>query len=155
MDSSAHLATARKLLREEPTAVDLRKAASAAYYALFHHVCVEFSTIVLRPESQEFTRAELQAYRYLDHGSAKQRCVDTRDPGRNFPVGVRTFANAFVALQRQRLDADYDPRNLLNDVIVLELIEQAEAAIAAFDAEPEEARRAFAVFVALKPKNRA
>jgi hypothetical protein len=65
------------------------------------------------------------------------------------------FANTFVALQEQRLKADYDPASLLDEAAAFDFVNDAEAAIAAFDAEPAEARRAFVVFIALEPKNRA
>ena len=152
--SAAHFATARKLLRDGPNAVDCRKAVSAAYYGLFHHICAQFSGIVLHPVDQDYARASLQAYRYLDHGSARQRCVDTRDVRRKFPQGIIAFASAFIELQQQRILADYDPVDFVSETFALELIELAEAAMTAFDAEPEEARRAFVIFVALKPKNR-
>ena len=61
------------MLVNEPTDSDLRRAASTAYYSLFHELSLYFGTIALHPDSRSFTRPHLQAYRYLDHGLAKAR----------------------------------------------------------------------------------
>jgi hypothetical protein len=162
IDAAGYIITARKLLRDDPSEVDIRRSTSTAYYALFHHLCWHFSAVVQQPHSGTYVRAWLQAYRYIDHGSAKQRCIEAQRPDRRFPLGVQKFSNTFIDLQQRRAEADYDPWrtdydpfNVITIASILNLISDAEAAIAAFDAEPEEARRAFVVFVALKPKNRA
>ena len=102
--AAAYLATARKLLEGEPAEIDIRRAVSTAYYALFHHICFHFGGIVMQPKTGTYQRAQLQAYRYMEHA--------------------------------------------------LTLIASAEDAIAAFDAGPIEAQRAFVLFLGLRPKNR-
>jgi hypothetical protein len=162
IDAAGYIMTARKLLRDDPTEVDFRRATSTAYYALFHYVCWHFSAIVQQPHSGTYVRAWLQAYRYVDHGSAKQRCVEAQRLERRFPPGIQKFANTFADLHQRRAEADYDPwrtdydpLDVITTASILNLISDAEAAIAAFDSELEEARRAFVIFVALKPKNRS
>jgi hypothetical protein len=148
------IATARKLLANEPSDTDLRRAVSTAYYTLFHHLCASFSAIVLHPAEAEFVRAKRQAYRYVDHGQAKKSCEEVHARGKNFPPGIVAFADTFVELQRYRIEADYHPTAAFDSELARILIEDAEKAIAAHDSESPEARRAFAVFVALRAKGR-
>ena len=151
------IVTARKLAHAspgKPRQADLRRAISTAYYALFHHACIQFSAIVLRPGSGTYLRAWSQAYRYLDHGPARQRCIEACRKERNFSAGIVVFAEAFIDLQQRRNAADYDPIPVFTVVDANALIVSAEAALAAFDVEPVEAQRAFVVFLALRPKNR-
>ena len=148
------IATARKLMADEPSETDLRRSVSSAYYAVFHHLCASFSTIVLHPADAEFARAKSQAYRYVDHGPAKKSCEEVHTKGRNFPPGIVAFADTFVELQRYRIEADYQPTVAFDAALARSLVEDAEKAIAAHDSESHEARRAFAVFVALRAKGR-
>ena len=153
-DAVAYIATARKLLAGQPTDADIRRAVSTTYYALFHHVCFHFSMIVLHPSTGTYRRAWLQAYRYLDHGAAKQRCQDVNKKDRKFSLGILVFSEAFVDLQQRRNDADYNPsiRFSISDAVAS--IGDAQKAINAFNAEPLEAQRAFVIFVGLRAKNR-
>ena len=153
-DPVAYLATARKLLANEPSQADIRRSISTTYYAMFHHACLHFSKIVLQPTPGTYSRARLQAYRYLDHGLAKQRCLEAKNKDRKFPPGIVHYADAFMYLQQQRIDADYNPSHSYQDIGAMALTFLAEIAIDAFDAEPVEAQRAFVVFLALRPKNR-
>jgi hypothetical protein len=149
------VATARKLLADNPSDSDLRRAASTAYYALFHHLCDSFSSIVLHPEGEEFVRARQQTYRYIDHRTARRSCEEARYPARNFPAGIVRFAETFIGLQRLRLEADYDPAAIFNEESVRISVDEAERAIAAYASESIEAQRAFAIFVALRAKSRS
>ena len=148
------IATARKLLAGEPCETDLRRAISTAYYALFHHLCASFSSVVLHPPGADFARARTQAYRYIEHGQAKRSCDEVRTGTRGFPPAIMAFATTFVALQRYRIEADYQPTVAFDAALARSLVEDAEKAIAAHDSESHEARRAFAVFVALRAKGR-
>ncbi|MFM9976090.1 MAG: hypothetical protein ACKVON_16140 [Beijerinckiaceae bacterium] len=145
---------ARKLLAEPCTQAEIRRAASTAYYAMFHHLCACFAEIVLHPAHADFSRARLQAYRFLEHGTAKARCLEARASARQFPAGIVQFSETFVKLQERRLEADYDPAIVIVRGAAEILVNNAEAAIAAFDREAPEHRRAFAIFAALKQKGR-
>jgi hypothetical protein len=95
---------------------DLRRAVSAAYYALFH--------LLTQDASRRFTgRADLQPLvaRKFDHGQVKQTAVQFarwREPpntpfGRAVPLvpdDLRAVADAIQELQPARHQADYDPR---------------------------------------------
>ena len=153
-DAASFIATANKLLSDQPSQTDIRRAVSTAYYALFHHVCLHFGRIVQHPAGATYVRAGLQAYRYLDHGPAKQRCFEVRNPRLNFPAGIITFAEAFIDLQEQRTDADYNPNVQFTETDARTLIKSAEAAVATFDTQAVEAQRAFVVFLGLRAKGR-
>jgi uncharacterized protein (UPF0332 family) len=154
MDSSEYIVTAKKLLSSAPTDVDVRRAVSATYYAMFHHVSRRFSDIVLRPSSSAYNRAWIQAYRYIDHGPAKQRCIEVWRQGRDFSIEFQIFAEMFARLQDRRNDADYNPLARLTVAGAEALIADAEVALAAFDTALPEAQRAFVLFIGLRPKGR-
>ena len=134
---------------------DVRRAVSTAYYALFHRLCLLFSDIVLRPDETAYLRAFAQAYRYVDHGLARSKCEQVATGKHGFPPGIVEFAGAFIDLQQKRIEADYNPLAQFDATAVLNLIENAEAAVVALDVASPEAQRAFAIFVALKPRARS
>jgi hypothetical protein len=136
----------------EPRQANLRRASSSVYYALFHTLCETCANMLIRPED-ETNRAWTHVYRAIEHGKAKNSCLDKKMIG-EFPDEVRDFANTFVAMQEKRHDADYDPGLLLVRSEVETDIQSAGAAIAAFNAAPEKHRRAFAAFILLgKPRS--
>ena len=149
------IATARKLMSGSAADCDLRRAVSTAYYALFHHLCFLFSGIVQRPGEAHYLRAFTQAYRYVDHGLAKSKCEQVVTGKLGFPRRIVYFAETFIDLQQARIEADYNPLAKFDAKSVLNLIENAESALASFDQDSPEAQRAFAIFVALKPKTRS
>jgi hypothetical protein len=116
--SLAHdlLEQARHLSRREPRRprqASLRRAISAAYYALFHLMIQEAAgTLVARPELRaRFARA-------FDHGDMKQASRAFANPqptqmsalagGTPIPPDLQDVAAAFVELQEARHEADYN-----------------------------------------------
>lgn len=131
----------------------LRRAVSTTYYALFHclaNCCAD--TLVGGPGSDRSEPAWHQAYRALQHGTARARC-DNRRMIQRFPVEIQDFARQFVRMQRKREDADYDPSLTLIQADVITDIENTEQCIAQFNAAPDRDRRAFAVYVLLNLRN--
>jgi hypothetical protein len=149
-----YLTTARRLLQGSPSETCVRRAVSTAYYAMFHHLCSQFATVVLRSPDRALYRAWLQVYRFADHGTAKQRCAELRNEGRDFPRELIAYSQAFVKLQGKRIEADYDPLAALTVVDAESLINLVEQAVLDFDRADLEHQRAFVLFVCLKPKNR-
>ena len=131
----------------------LRRAVSTAYYALFHclaNCCADL--LVGGPGSGRSEPAWHQAYRALQHGTARVRC-DNRRMIQRFPVEIQGFAQQFVRMQGKRADADYAPSLTLIQADVIADIEHTEQYIAQFNAAPERDRRAFAVYVLLNLRN--
>lgn len=153
------ITTARRLAmgsrRGRPLETDLRRAISTAYYALFHclaNCCAD--TIVGGPGSNRSRQAWNQAYRALEHGPVRRRCIN-RNMVARFPLDIQKFAESFVYMQRMRHAADYDPDAndtpdlALSRSFILNLIDNAEDAIRSFNQVAIADRRAFAVYVLL------
>jgi hypothetical protein len=149
-DSTDLLDVARALSAPDTsTDAALRRAVSAVYYAVFHKILRAAAQRFLGP-NQETTAAYGILYRSFDHRHMKMVCEALqasslkekfKRPLRRSAVSqdMREFAQSFPGLQDARHLADYDPatRFLPSDVSLL--IEEAEAAMAAFDrTTPEE-----------------
>ena len=158
MTAASYLASARRLISSDATDVDIRRAVSTVYYALFNHLCRHFSHVVVRTSDATYTRAWLQAYRYLDHKPARDQCEkiersnETQHLG--FPSEIVRFAIAFKEMQQRRLNADYNPAAQMTSLDAYSWILAAEQAIADFENASPEHQRAFVLFVGLKPKAR-
>jgi hypothetical protein len=149
---SGMLVTARKLLSGQPTPTDTRRAASSAYYAIFHHLCDKICHLLVCNDG-ELQRARYQAYRSVEHGTAKSACLECSE-NKDFPIHIVEYAETFVALQQRRHDADYDPNEDFSAASAQALITRCEDAIAAFDLSDEKHQRAFVVMVALRKRGR-
>ena len=128
--------------RGRPQQMQLRKAVSAAYYAMFHGLANSNANTLIGA-SLQFRRltAWTQTYRALDHGFARGQ-INRGLAG--FAPEIQDFGIEFVALQDQRHRADYDPNAEFSRSETLRLINRAESAITAFtNADPTE-RKAFA-----------
>jgi uncharacterized protein (UPF0332 family) len=127
-----------------PKQVDLRRAVSSAYYAIFHLLCDETAQCVgaglpleLRVKTQ---RALEHKDMYTVAGVFVKEGKDKIDekaivlPG---PISRRlaNIANGFRTLQEQRHVADYDVLKSFDRVEVLELVATAEDAFADWNVE--------------------
>lgn len=145
------LATAQKLAKaspKKPKQADLRRAVSTAYYALFHTIAEDGANLLVGAGANVPDKAWAQAYRALDHGTAKAACQQVRNLG--FPPAFATVADEFVSLQTQRHEADYDPLKVFTRASALTAISQAETAIVALKAAQKRDRRAFTVHLMMK-----
>ena len=129
-----------------PRQAELRRAISAAYYALFHTLAINSADLLVGNRSSTRTRqAWRQMYRALDHGRVKRQC--TKQMITKFPQEIQKFADHFVTMQAQRHMADYDPFEQFSRSIVAQLLEETKSTIADFEKVDSDDRRAFAVFV--------
>lgn len=87
-----------------PKEINLRRAVSAAYYAVFHQL-TECGVQMLLPGRRGELRAQLR--RKFKHGSMKTVAQATKSR-EELDAGIRFVADAFVQLQEARHDADYD-----------------------------------------------
>ena len=131
--------------RGRPQQIHLRKAISAAYYAMFHSLAASNADTLIGA-SPQFRRlpAWTLTYRALDHGFAKTRM---QSPLNAFTSPMQTFGRVFVDLQNWRHWADYDPNGEISRAVALSLTDRAEAAIIAFEAADAMERKAFAAHV--------
>ena len=151
------LALAKRLVsnsgKQRPSQTYLKRAVSTAYYAVFHAIAKSNADLFLGvAKSSRSEKAWQQAYRGLQHGSAKSACTEAL--GLNFPAGIKRCATAFVSLQEKRHSADYDPLFRLKKEDALDAIGEAKSAIRGLKNAPVKDRRAFAVLL-LFPKRRA
>ncbi|MCE2500900.1 MAG: hypothetical protein J4G13_08570 [Dehalococcoidia bacterium] len=131
--------------RGRPQQMQLRKAISAAYYAMFHALAGSNADTLIGASSQ-FRRlpAWTVSYRALDHGFARSRMQSGLH---TFASPIQNFGRAFVDLQNWRHRADYDPNAELIRPDAVSLIDRAEAAIIGFEAVDATERKSFAAHV--------
>jgi uncharacterized protein (UPF0332 family) len=148
------LATAHKLLEGEPTASDVRKAISSAYYAVFHRLCLLCCESFAGERDGSFVRAKRQAYRSIDHASARLACLEAKLEANGYPEPIRDFSEIFVELQQLRHDADYDPDAIFVKSDALDAIRLAKYGIARLETAPVLHQKAFVILVALRKRPR-
>jgi uncharacterized protein (UPF0332 family) len=146
------LKTASKLVpqRGKPKQSDLLRATSTTYYALFHTLAKSNADCLIGGTvSQRNNQAWTQTYRSLDHGVAKNACLN-QSMIALFPDEIRNFADLFVAMQAKRHTADYDPTARHSKSSVLIDIKIAEDAITRFNRVSIKHKRAFAAYILFK-----
>lgn len=118
LDQAEHLATLEK--RGKPRQASLRRAVSAAYYALFHLLIDEAVTLLLPVAGPPELRSSLGST--FTHADIKVVCQAIASPPKKPSSNVDRLIEAiqprpdylvrlswlFVALQAERHDADYD-----------------------------------------------
>lgn len=131
--------------------VDIRRAISDVYYALFHTLAQACADELIGANKRS-TDAWLRVYRALDHKQAKtalQQLAKASDAEQEIVV----FASVFSTLQELRHEADYDPRPpRFNRADALAILDGAEQAIAAFDRLELFRKRSLAVVLLLKER---
>lgn len=136
---------AHHLARHEPRRprqASLRRAISAAYYALFHLLSEEVTSLMLggSPRRRRFRHA---LARGLTHTSMAAACKSfeaaslprglTETIGTLVvPVDLKEFARRFLKLQVERHQADYNAARVYHRGEVLELVQEAETAVVAW-----------------------
>ena len=133
--------------RGRPRQAELRRAVSAAYYALFHALCLSCANVLAG--SAGLNRREgawARAYRALEHGQARNQCND-QSVMSGFPAEIQDFGKRFVFMQGQRQQADYSPSATFARDRVMQFINETEDAITALEGVPTVGRRAFAIHV--------
>lgn len=159
------LAQAERLASREagaPRQVDLRRAISAAYYAMFHAILRTAADEVVGTSQRTSPLYEL-AYRSIDHARLRKLCEEAQQttlssrraryvPTGSFTSDIRSFAASTLELQRHRHSADYDPsfRTTMSDAQVA--IETARSGIARFDRASASEKRVFLFLLLFEPR---
>jgi len=119
--------------RGRPTATNLRRAVSAAYYALFHQVSLIAAASVMPSVSPSVRRDHA---RRVDHGPLNGLCAaigggkgDWKNLHEN--EKLRQICNDFVDLYGARHRADYDHNATFTKQEALELILRSEQSLRA------------------------
>ena len=130
-----------------PRQSELRRAVSAAYYALFHTLALSGANTLVGAARANRNRPDwIQVYRALEHGYARNQCNNRTVMGR-FSPAIQNFGTFFVLMQQKRQVADYDPSAIFSRSQVLRLVEDSAQTIDRFDDAGARERRAFAIFV--------
>ena len=129
----------------------MRRAVSTAYYALFHCLAVCCADLLVGGSSADRSATAWErTYRALEHGVARRRCRS--DAIKEFPDGIRQFADVFLDMQAKRHQADYAATGNFPKHIVLQDISDVVEAITRFQQVPARDRRAFAVYLLLNSR---
>jgi uncharacterized protein (UPF0332 family) len=146
------LDVARRLAKanpKRPAQPYLKRAVSTAYYAMFEALSQECARSFVGKKN---CKAWYQVCRSLEHTFAKSQCK--RATQKSFPSGVQAFAYSFARLQEDRHIADYDHSSFFTRAEVLLKIQEAEIAIQKLKSAPRFDRRAFAVWVMFKTRDK-
>ena len=103
-----------------PRQVDLRRAVSNAYYALFHAILTDAADDFVGKTKRQHPRYTL-VYRSISHRHLRNLCEDITKPtppnkyakfvpSGGFGSDLVALATAFSELQEKRHEADYDPQ---------------------------------------------
>jgi hypothetical protein len=134
-----------------PRQVDLRRAISAAYYAVFHATLAAAADHYVGAANRATSQYTL-AYRSVDHRELRELCSRVSAPsGRltqyvpagGFDVDIRAYAQALLELQEKRLDADYNPSIRVRSSDARLAIGTARDALRRFQATHSSSREAF------------
>ncbi|VTU00681.1 Uncharacterized protein OS=Granulicella tundricola (strain ATCC BAA-1859 / DSM 23138 / MP5ACTX9) GN=AciX9_0251 PE=4 SV=1 [Gemmataceae bacterium] len=124
---------------KHPKQASLRRAISAAYYALFHMLIHEATTLLV---SDPALLALVP--RAFNHGEMRSGCEQFLDDkklpkhlssviGAAIPGDLKVVATAFVLLQQRRHEADYDVARTLNRADALTVLRIAKDAFEAWE----------------------
>jgi uncharacterized protein (UPF0332 family) len=142
--------------------VDLRRAISNAYYALFHAVTAEVVDDFVGSSYRQTPRYSL-VYRSVKHRALQELCEDIAKPtlprrySRFAPEGgfgadLKLFATTLVALQNHRHLADYDPLFRATRSNAADIVKRGREALARFRRADEKLRKDFLALVAFPPR---
>ena len=130
-----------------PKQVNLRRAVSSAYYALFHLLSSGTSALyAIEPD------LAARINRTLNHGDMKKsstmigndklpRAVQSPRGSYTTPADLKTVANTFVKLQEARHEADYDLSRTFRRQEVLAYVQTGAPGVRGMGADPEDGRR--------------
>jgi hypothetical protein len=145
-----------------PRQVDVRRAISAAYYAVFHMMMAEAAdTMVGRVHRG--TPGYVLVYRSADHKGLRMVCeiaqrheapqrYRTFVPNPGFCEDVRALGRAVISLQERRNTADYDPTNQFRTVHGNQAIDLARTALRHWASAPDAERRTFLMLLLFPPR---
>jgi hypothetical protein len=142
--------------------VDIRRAISAAYYAVFHATLTAAADAVIGPTRSNSPHYTL-AYRSIDHKELRAVCELVRRPTlppkyrpycptAGFGNSMRSFAATVIALQERRNTADYDPSPRLRISDAVEAVDFARVALTNWNAAPADECSAFLMVLMFPPR---
>lgn len=160
------LEQAEKLVRPPqagpPRQADVRRAISAAYYAVFH--------ALLTAASDEFVGKRHRAtgeyalmYRSISHQRVSQLCASVASGGsggkmgqytpvKGFGDNLQSMAAVMVELQERRHEADYDPLVRVRTADAMLAVRSARSALRRFAKATPACRKRFLALLLFQPR---
>jgi hypothetical protein len=147
--------------RGAPLQMNLRRAISAAYYGVFHHLLADAADSLVGKTKRAEPGYGI-VYRAFEHGRMRDRAgraINLSDKIANrlglaaFSNPVRNGATAFVALQAERHKADYDPHYRPSLDTARAQVEAARGAIANFSAADKAEYQLFLIMLLFEPRD--
>jgi uncharacterized protein (UPF0332 family) len=156
---------AERLIRPpagRPRQVDVRRAISAAYYAIFHGAVTAAADEFIGVSNRDQSRYGL-AYRSVNHAWLRDLCKEIQKstlsskfksyaPSPGFDPNITSFAAAVVELQEKRHSADYDVMIRMNGSDAALAIAEARTALHRFGTASEPQRSAFLSLLLFPPR---
>ena len=141
---------------------DLRRAVSAAYYALFHQ-CLAAAADTVVGEAERGSDLYALAYRSVDHRRLVELCDAYSKPqpprryAKHLTVGDRdeglvAYADMMLQLYQLRASADYDPTWSVSAAAAKAALDTARSAVARFEAADPDRRRRFLILLHFPPR---
>ncbi len=160
MLNPGQLLSVAKLLAEPPARgapvqAKVRRAISTAYYALFHTLVAAASDLMAGAKSRG-TQRHLAIYRSFEHKRMADVCRQISsgklrtDAGAIFDATIQECANAFLDLQENRHEADYDPIRRIPISDAQAAVSRATDAIQMLNASPDSERFLFLTLLHFK-----
>jgi hypothetical protein len=145
-----------------PRQVDIRRAISAAYYAVFHATLAAAADEFVG-KTKRTTPVYALAYRSVDHRWLRELCFELKKPtpSRRFAAflpnsglgaNIQAFASAVVELQEKRHAADYDPLIRVRSSDAILAVSVGRTALDRFDSASAMRRRAFLGLLLFPPR---
>jgi uncharacterized protein (UPF0332 family) len=145
-----------------PRQVDIRRAISASYYALFHAVVTAAADLVVGQNNRAEPRYGL-VYRSIDHNKLREFCKEVQKqtlPEKyrryasqgGFGPDIKAFATAVVELQEKRHTADYDPMAQMKQSDAILLTRTARAALIRLQNANADERMIFFTLLLFEPR---
>ncbi len=148
--------------RGAPRQVDLRRAISSVYYALFHAVLTAAADSIVGRTHRDTPRYQL-VYRSINHTSISNICEQIEkttlaqkfskyQPRGGFHIDLKNVATTFLYLQERRHLADYDPLYRVTISEARLVILAGREALARFQSVNAEHRNAFSSLLLFAPR---
>ena len=145
-----------------PRQVDLRRAVSSAYYAVFHAILTAAADEFVGVTRRTTSRYGL-VYRSIDHRRIRDLCDDlgkpaipakyaAHTPAAGFGTNISAFAAAFPELQDARHSADYDPMMRFRTADAQLVIRTARTALRRYGNASAQRRKAFLTLLLFPPR---
>jgi uncharacterized protein (UPF0332 family) len=144
-----------------PRQVDVRRAISAAYYAIFHAAITAAVDQFVGVTNRDQSRYGL-AYRSVNHAWLRDLCKEIQStpsskfksyaPPQGFDQNITAFAAVLVELQEKRHSADYDVMIRMNRSDAALAIAKARVALHRFGTASEPQRSAFLSLLLFPPR---